>query len=992
MEISRRTALAAGAAGALGAVFGPAGSRAAAVPPPQPPLPPTGTAKATLQATVALGPPNGKGYRKLVAGPGEPHIVWTDLADGQFPTGPGTPLTSFVQMSDLHVVDDQSPARLEYLDKYADFGAPHDGSYPFESAYRAHESLSTHIVDAMCRAIAKTGTGPVTGLPFSLTLLTGDVIDNCQYNETRWYIDLLDGETVQATSGGSTGVGWDGHVGSNGDAQRYWRPQQPWFRGKHYAAGYPELPVRLNDDGTTTGYYGEARRPFPAHGLGMPWYTAYGNHDGMVQGNLSVHDTWYGTPLEDVSTGDRKVLGFISDPLPALYEDLGLTDVPALVLDVATGNLSKTGVFADPDRRFLSRQEFIHEHFTTTGEPAGHGFSNVSDKAYYAVPSAPGDLFQFIALDTTNLGTGLGDFKKAADGSLDREQYEWLEQQLIAGSSRYEVIVSRTAGRQVVTQPGVVDKLFVIFCHHTIDSMDNTDEERPKGGIDLRNLLLRFPNVIMLVDGHTHTNDIKPYFRPSDSNFEGGFWEITTASHIDWPIQSRIIEVAESDGLLSIYTTMLDLDAPLDHNGRLDTPAHLASLARELAANDLQNPLRDEDGFDRRRGLPRHRNARLMLRTPFELPTRSPRVAAGRTSTGRLELTGISHFDDVYSRQETAAASGSFGQWIAHDGGDLRTLAVEANQDGRLELIGVAQNGSLHRKTQVAPGGQWSRWTTLDGTLASVAMARNADGRLDIYGVNAAGQVFTRRQTVANQHYGAWATLDGSLRTIAAATGADGRVTLVGLDRVGTPLQRTQTTAGGGWSPWSGLTGRLSSLALASNGTGQLELFGCDHGGQVLWRKRTSGIWSGWTALPVWESPSNIGFVVSLTAEANSQGRVNVFAQDEAGKPWRTFRADDGGWWPWIDLTAVMAQRPVPAPDLRGMTQGDAAYHLRTAAPGYFTVGNVQLVLTTDDSKVHRVMSQSPAQGTPAPVGSAINLIVGRKKGPGGFEVPVPEF
>jgi hypothetical protein len=142
----------------------------------------------TLGSTVSPGPRGEGGYCRIVLGPGEPHLVRTELT--RTTTNQTFALSSFAQMTDLHIVDDQSPLRVEFLDRFADPGPPHQGSYPTAAAYRAHECMSTFVVDSMCRALRRIGRGPRTGQPLAFTVMSGDAVDNCQFNEVRWYIDL----------------------------------------------------------------------------------------------------------------------------------------------------------------------------------------------------------------------------------------------------------------------------------------------------------------------------------------------------------------------------------------------------------------------------------------------------------------------------------------------------------------------------------------------------------------------------------------------------------------------------------------------------------------------------------------------------------------------------------------------------------------------------------------------------------------------------------
>jgi hypothetical protein len=121
-------------------------------------------------------------------------------------------------------------------------------------------------------------------------------------------------------------------------------------------------------------------------------------------------------------------------------------------------------------------------------------------------------------------------------------------------------------------------------------------------------LLLKHPNVILWVNGHTHRNEVIAHTRTDNS---GGFWEVNTAAHIDFPQQARIVEIADNlDGTLSVFATILDSAGPDSSGGKIADPVHLASLSRELAANDWQ------DKEEHRRGELKDRNVELLLPNP----------------------------------------------------------------------------------------------------------------------------------------------------------------------------------------------------------------------------------------------------------------------------------------------------------------------------------------------------------------------------------------
>jgi hypothetical protein len=120
------------------------------------------------------------------------------------------------------------------------------------------------------------------------------------------------------------------------------------------------------------------------------------------------------------------------------------------------------------------------------------------------------------------------------------------------------------------------------------------------------------------VNGHTHENHVIAHARPASAAFAGGFWEVNTASHVDWPQQCRIVELVENgDGAtVSVFGTIVDHAARANPGTAPTTPLQLASLSRQLGINDWQ---RDPEtaARDGKRGMVEDRNVELLLPKPF---------------------------------------------------------------------------------------------------------------------------------------------------------------------------------------------------------------------------------------------------------------------------------------------------------------------------------------------------------------------------------------
>ena len=339
--------------------------------------PPPGPAASTLEATLA--DPDGDGT--LARGAGEPLADRTELGGAG---RPGAVLATLAQITDAHVRDEESPARVPFLDRLG--GA-------FSSTFRPHEALSTQVLAAAVRSVDRLEPDAV--------VLTGDILDSAQQVELDQALAVLDGGRVDPDTGGP---GYDGLQSADDPDPLFYRPD----------LDAPRHPGLLD----------AAARPFTAPGLSAPWYPALGKHDLLAQG-----ETPPTARMDAFATGTRMIAGLD----PALIPEGEVDSARAVDELLAAGAPGRSlEVPADPGRRHLRPGELIARLADRGAAPAPLRAAAGSATLDYGFDAGA---VRALVLDTV-------DRRGGSRGVLNAAQLRWLRSELGSAGGRPLLVFS----------------------------------------------------------------------------------------------------------------------------------------------------------------------------------------------------------------------------------------------------------------------------------------------------------------------------------------------------------------------------------------------------------------------------------------------------------------------------------------------------------------------------------------------------------------------
>jgi metallophosphoesterase (TIGR03768 family) len=475
-------------------------------------------------------------------------------------------LLHFFTISDIHITDKEAPNQMIYLQQ---FDPTNSGQNT--SIYSPVMMYTTHVLDAAIQ----TANALHQKNAFDFGVSLGDTCNNTSYKELRWYIDVIDGKVITPSSGAHLGAG-------------------------------------------TIDY----QKPYKAAGLNkeIPWYQALGNHDHFYIGSFPVDaDPSLGIRDSYISGTVWAIADFlIPNPatFPVMFNMENMKNTPKyyqglIAGSTPLGNIIKAGkvgdlgfespptVVSDPDRRSLTRTEWISEYFKTTSNPVGHGFNLVdptqqSGFACYSFLPKSNIPLKVIVLDDTQSETD-GSKDIHGHGYLDANRWAWLQAELAAGQAANQLMIIAAHIPIAVVKIGdetewwLGDRQARPTDSWWTDPITTTDNAVTLE--ELVNTLQNTPNLLMWIAGHRHLNTVKAFISPDPAKPEKGFWQVETSSLRDWPQQLRTFEIyLNSDYTISIKT--INVDPAVKAGTPAATSRKYAIAAYQITQGDarLNNP------------------------------------------------------------------------------------------------------------------------------------------------------------------------------------------------------------------------------------------------------------------------------------------------------------------------------------------------------------------------------------------------------------------
>lgn len=450
-------------------------------------------------------------------------------------------------ITDIHLIDEESPGRLVAAEPYLE-------SIGVRTAFHPQEDLTLQVLDAMVR----TFNGISERAPLDFLLSTGDGTDNAHEIELQWLLDVIEGTEVDPDSG----TDQDPVPGPGNDA---------------------------NDSFVAAGLRSE-----------IPFYTAVGNHDVLLQGQIPSHGRW----IYNLVVRRYFELLYLHDPTG---HTCNAVITPAAEPPIP-GNLVSGTIIPDARRNPLDVRNFIRRHLTRDTSRLVLGFPPDlydAEHGYYSFRPRAEIPIRFVVLDSVcRMGTGMG--------VIDRFQYEnFLLPQLERAREDRELVVVASHHPADFIVDAAEFRNQALRDYNPSPAISQLIRERlphvaPEqawiSGGALRETLMSCPNVFLHIAGHIHRNSITPVGERGR-----GYWEVVTSSLLGYPQHGRLLEIVyEGNGVGAIHTCVLD---------HASAPGTMADLSRQLACLDEGSA----DSIQFRTGNPADRNAILRFHIPSEV-------------------------------------------------------------------------------------------------------------------------------------------------------------------------------------------------------------------------------------------------------------------------------------------------------------------------------------------------------------------------------------